>query len=133
MTSMEVRLVVPGRAILSAECGKVLAEGVHGYFCLMPAHVDFVAALVPGILKLTETGGGERYLAIEEGVLVKRGKCVWVSVRSALEGELGLLRRAVLDNTMRADEAEQKAKLALNHLEASLVRQMLEWEGIAHG
>lgn len=133
MTSLEVRVVVPDRSIVSLECEKVLAEGLQGYFCLMPRHVDHVTALVPGIMKLTEAGGRERYLAVEEGTLVKRGRLVIVSVRGAVEGELGQLRLAVLENTRRVDDTEQKAKLALNHLEASLVRQMLEWEGRTHG
>lgn len=133
MTSLEVRVVVPDRAVFSMACDKILAEGLQGYFCMLPRHIDHVTALVPGILKLTEAGGGDRYLAIEEGTLVKRGQNVVISVRGAVEGELGQLRRAVLENARRVDETEQKAKMALNHLEASLVRQMLQWEGRTHG
>ena len=107
----------------------MVAEAQNGSFCLLPRHVDFVAALVPGILALTSQSGEETFLAVDEGILVKRGPEVQVSTWNALEGKLGELRQAVLAQFRALGEQEQKARQALDHLEASLARQIFEWEG----
>jgi hypothetical protein len=42
------------------------------------------------------------------------------------------LRQAVREQFRELGEEEQKARRALDRLEASLVRQILEWEGRGH-
>jgi phage shock protein A len=58
---------------------------------------------------------------------------VLVSTRNAVVGPLGELRRAVREQFRDRGEREQKARAALDRLEASLVRQVLEWEGRGRG
>ncbi|HHX91770.1 MAG TPA: F0F1 ATP synthase subunit epsilon, partial [Paracoccus sp.] len=99
----------------------------NGSFGLLPRHIDYVTALVPGILTLTAADGAETFLAVDEGVLVKHGAEVRVSTWNALQGRLGELRAAVLDQFSALGEEEQKARVALGRLEASLVQQVLEW------
>ena len=143
---MTVKVVVPSGTLLEQEVVKVVAEAQNGSFCLLPRHVDFVAALVPGILALTSPHpnplggegrgdwgeGEETFLAVDEGILVKRGPEVLVSTWNAVRGKLGELRQAVRAQFRELGEREQKARSALDHLEASLVRQILEWEGRGH-
>ena len=109
-----------------------MAEAQDGSFCLLPRHVDFLAALVPGILVLMSQDDEETFLAVDEGILVKRGPEVLVSTWNAVRGRLGELRNAMRDQFRERGEEEQKARSALDHLEASLVRQILEWEGRRH-
>jgi F-type H+-transporting ATPase subunit epsilon len=127
--NMTVKVILPSGVLLEKEVVKVVAEAQNGSFCLLPRHVDFVAALVPGILALTSPDGEEAFLAVDEGVLVKRGPEVLISTWNALLGKLGELRQAVLTQFRALGEQEQKARLALDHLEASLARQIFEWEG----
>lgn len=133
MTSMTAKVVLPSGVLLEQKAVKVVAEAQNGSFGLLPNHVGFVAALVPGILALTAPGGEETFLAVDEGILVKCGPEVLVSTRNAVVGPLGELRQAVREQFRDRGEREQKARAALDRLEASLVRQMLEWEGHGRG
>src|SRR5690606_19552325 len=102
-------------------------EGPNGSFCLRPRHVGVLAALAPGILVIGDAGGGEEsYVAVDEGILVKHGAEVLVSTANAVAGELGELRQAIATRFLVLGERERQARIALDHLEASLMRQILE-------
>lgn len=126
---MLVKVVLPSGVLLEQDAEKVVAEAQNGSFCFLPRHVDFVAALVPGILTLTARDGQETFLAVDVGVLVKRGSEVLVSTWNAVQGKLGALQETLRSQRLQRSEEEQQARLALDRLEASLVRQILEWEG----
>ncbi|HEY0983196.1 MULTISPECIES: F0F1 ATP synthase subunit epsilon [unclassified Schlesneria] len=139
--SMRVKIVVPSGIFLEQRALKVVAEAKNGSFCLLPRHVDFVTALTSGILSLTpdlsaetdpqttQDDASDLYIAIDEGILVKRGADVLVSTWNAVQGPLGELNKAIQAQFAALGEKEQQARLALEHLEASLVRQVLGREG----
>lgn len=131
--TMQAKVVLPSGVLLQEDIAKLVAEGQNGSFCLLPRHVDFASALVPGILALTRPDGEELFLAVDDGILVKRGREVLVATGNAVEGRLGELRQAVRERSRRIGEREQQARVALDHLEASLVRRVFEWEGRGHG
>lgn len=91
---MNLKILLPFR--IFAEKAKVLrivAETREGAFGLLPHRLDCVAALTPGILIYETEAEGEAYVVVDEGVLVKTGPDVLVSVRRAFGGtELGQLR-----------------------------------------
>ena len=124
--TMRVKVIVPSGVLLEQMAVKVVAEAHDGSFCLLPRHVDFVAALAPGILALTSADGEETFVALDEGILVKHGPQVLISTRNAQRGKLGELQQAVLGQFRELGEQEQKARLALDRLEANLVHQMIE-------
>ena len=127
MSSMRLEVLVPERVLLERRVRKVVAEGGDGSFGLLPRHIDFVAPLVPGLLSFVEADGEERFLATAEGILVKRGPEVLVSVRSAILGdELGELERAVNEELAVRDERERQARRAASRLEADMVRRFIE-------
>lgn len=124
---MRLLLLLPGEPLLDEPVSKVIAEAGDGSFCLLPRHVDLVAALVPGLLIYTTPAGKERYLAVDEGTLVKCGPEVRVSVRRAVIGtNLDGLRTTVEQEFKRLDEHERSARSALARLEASVVRRFVE-------
>ncbi len=124
---MRLKLLIPTRVIVDQEVSKVVADGEHGSFCLLPGHVDFLAALVPGLLAFEDTEGAERFAAVDEGVLIKRGDEVLVSTpRAVLGGELDQLRITVREQFAILDEGERAAKAAIAKLEASFLRGYLE-------
>ena len=72
---------------------RIVAEARGGSFGLLPHRLDCVAALTPGILTYEVEAEGEVYVAVDDGVLVKTGLDVLVSVRRAHGGtDLGHLR-----------------------------------------
>lgn len=124
---MTLRILVPQQVLLEEEeVQKVVAEGDHGSFGMLPRHVDFVAVLTPGILSY-DTAGGESFVAVDRGILVKQGSEVLVSVREAVaEGDLGELEATVRDRFTRLGEEEKQMETTLARLEADFVRRYAE-------
>jgi F-type H+-transporting ATPase subunit epsilon len=124
---MRLRVLLPEQVLLDTEILKLTAEAENGSFGLLPRHVDFVTALVPGILTFTPADGGEEFLAVDEGILVKCGADVRVSTRNAVLGhELGVLKQLIEERFKKVDEFEKKSRDALYKLEADLVRRFME-------
>jgi F-type H+-transporting ATPase subunit epsilon len=123
---MKLKVVLPTGAVIEQEVTKITAEAENGSFCLLPRHIDFVSALVPGLLSFENERGEEEFLAIDEGVLVKCGAEVMVSTRNAVRGAvLGELKRAVEQQFRALDERENQARSVLAKLEADLVSRFV--------
>src|SRR5664279_4240810 len=104
---------------------RIVAEMREGSFGLLPHRLDCVAALAPGILIYETEAQGEVCVAVDEGVLVKTGPNVLVSVRRALGGtDLGRLREAVEREFLTLDEHEQSVRSAQANMESDLIRRM---------
>ncbi len=124
---INLKVLLPGEKLVEAEVAKVVAEAENGSFCLLPRHIDFVAALPPGILYFETIKGEEEYMAVDEGVLVKAGPDVMVSVGNAVWGvPLGKLRETVENQYRTLDERQKSARSAVARLEAGLVRRFIE-------
>ncbi|MGQ9873065.1 F0F1 ATP synthase subunit epsilon [Leptodesmis sp.] len=127
---MQLKVMQPTNVLIDERVTKVTAEGEEGSFCLLPQHVDWIAALVPGILSFESESGEEVFLAIDEGILVKQGTMVWVSVRSAVRGvDLETLHQTVQQQFRQLDEQERQARSTLARLETSFVREFMELGG----
>jgi F-type H+-transporting ATPase subunit epsilon len=104
---------------------RIVAETRQGSFGLLPHRLDCVAALAPGILIYEDEAEGEVYLAVDEGVLIKTGPNVLVSVRNALAGtDLGKLRAAIDQEFLHLDEQEKNVRSVLAKLESGFIRRM---------
>ncbi|HDR15859.1 MAG TPA: F0F1 ATP synthase subunit epsilon [Desulfobacteraceae bacterium] len=125
---MKLKVLLPTEILIEETVGKINAEAPNGFFCLLPRHVDFVTALVPGLLSYEpETEQKEYFLAVSEGILVKSGANILVSVRRAVKGgKLGELRRIVEEKFRVLDDREQTARSAMSRIEAGFVRRFLE-------
>jgi len=124
---MRLKVLLPTEVLLEGEVNKVVAEAQNGTFCLLPAHIDFVTALVPGLLPFEDPQGREVFLAVDEGVLVKKGQDVTVSTRNAVRGpDLGRLRETVEEQFKVLDDREKTARSAMAKIEAGFVRRFLE-------
>ena len=126
---MRLEVLTPTARLVNALAVKVVAEGPEGYFALLPRHIDLAAALTPGLLAFVTDAGEERFLGVDEGVLVKRGAEVRVSVLDAFESDdLASLRDLVARRFLSLDETERRARTALARLEAGAIRRVLEIE-----
>lgn len=125
-TLMSLRVLLPFQ-IFAQETGvsRIVAETPGGSFGLLPHRLDCVAALAPGILTYGTEAGGEVYIAVDHGVLVKAGQEVLVSVRRALRGtDLGRLRDSVEREFMALDESEKSLRTVVAKLEAGFLRRL---------
>jgi F-type H+-transporting ATPase subunit epsilon len=101
---------------------RIVAETCEGSFGLLPHRLDCVAALVPGILTYQTAAGGEVLMAVDEGVLVKTGLDVLVSVRRAKVGsDLAHLRVELEQEFLTLDEQEQNVRSVTEKMEAGLL------------
>jgi len=94
---MHLEILLPFEVFADeADVSRIVVETPAGSFGLLPQRLDCVAVLSPGILTYEVDGEGGVYVAVDEGVLVKTGPQVRISVRRALGGkDLGQLRDAV--------------------------------------
>ena len=123
---MNLKILLPFQ-IFAEKTGvsRIVAETREGSFGLLPHRLDCVAALAPGILTYETTSDGEVFVAVDQGVLVKTGPDVLVSVRRALVGrDLGQLREAVEREFLTLDEREQSMRSILAKMEGDLIRRM---------
>jgi F-type H+-transporting ATPase subunit epsilon len=123
---MDLKLLLPFQIFArKSDVLRIIAETPDGSFGLLPHRQDCVAALAPGILTYETEAEGEVFVAVDEGVLVKAGSEVLVSVRRAQAGtDLGQLRAAVEREFLVLDEQEKSVRLAVAKMEGNLVRRM---------
>ena len=131
MAQMKLKILIPTVVLIDREVTKVIAEAENGHFCLLPLHIDFVTALVPGILIFTTEAGEEIFVAVDEGILVKCDQEVLVSTRNAIEGkDLATLKQTVAEQFQRLDEKEKLTRSAVAKFEVSMMRYFQE---LGHG
>jgi len=127
---MNLKVLLPFR-VFAEKTGvsRIVAETPAGSFGLLPHRLDCIAPLVPGILTYQTDADGEIYLAVDEGVLVKTGQDVFVSVRRAVgasgKGQLQQLRALVEQEFLTLDEQEQSVRVIMAKLETGFLRRFV--------
>jgi F-type H+-transporting ATPase subunit epsilon len=127
---MTLKVLLPFE-VLSERTGvtRIVAETRDGSFGLLPHRLDCAAALAPGILTFETDGEGEVVMAVDEGVLVKTGLDVVVSVRRALSGSnLEHLEQLVDEEYLSLDEAEQNMRMVMAKLETGFLRRFASFQ-----
>jgi len=127
---MNLKVLLPFQVFVERTgVSRIVAETREGSFGLLPHRLDCVAALVPGILIYETVDEGEVYVALDEGVLVKTGPHVLVSVRGAMGGaDLGQLRDAVTREFLSLDEHEQSVRVVMAKLETGFLRRFARFQ-----
>lgn len=126
---MELKILLPFH-VFAEKTGvlRMVAETSQGSFGLLPQRLDCVAALVPGILSYETEAEGEIFVAVDEGILVKTGSAVLVSVRRALGGsDLAQLRALVAKEFLTLDEDERSRRTVLAKLESGFLNRFVEF------
>ena len=131
-TLMNLKILLPFRIFAEQQAvTRIVAETREGSFGLLPQRLDCVAALEPGILIYETSGEDEMYVALDEGVLVKSGPNVLISVRNAIAGtDLRQLRKEVEREFLTLDEQEQSLRSVMAKLESSFVRRFADFRHV---
>jgi len=126
---MNLKVLLPFRIFCEITgVSRIVAETREGSFGLLPHRLDCVAALTPGILLYETEADGEVFVAVDDGVLVKTGQDVFVSVRRAQGGtDLGKLREAVDREFLILDAKEQSVRSVMERLESDFIRRMARY------
>jgi F-type H+-transporting ATPase subunit epsilon len=128
-TRMNLKVLLPFQ-VFAEKTGviRIVAETRAGSFGLLPHRLDCVAALASGILIYETDVEGEVYVAVDEGVLIKTGLDVLVSVRNAIAGtDLRELRDSVEREFLNLDEREQNVRSVLSKIESGFIRRLAEF------
>ena len=126
---MNLKILLPFQ-IFAQKTGvsRIVTETREGSFGLLPHRLDCVAALAPGILIYERETEGEVYVAVDQGVLVKTGMDVLVSVRNAIAGtDLGQLHEAVKREFLNLNEQEQSVRSVTARMESDFIRRVAEF------
>jgi F-type H+-transporting ATPase subunit epsilon len=120
---MDLKILLPFRIFAEIKnVSSIVAETSEGFFGLLPQRLDCVAALVPGIFTYETETKSIHYLAVDEGVLVKAGTQVLVSVRNAIGGaDLGRLRESVENEFMKLDDNEKNVRSVMAKMESGFI------------
>lgn len=129
-TLMHLKVLLPFQIFAEkTDVLRIVAETRQGSFGLLPRRLDCVAALAPGIVMYETEAEGEVYVAVDEGVLVKTGSDVLISVRRAIGGtDLGQLRKSVEQEFLTLDEREQSVRSVMAKLETGFLRRFAAFQ-----
>ena len=126
---MNLKVLLPFQ-IFAEKTGvsRIVAETREGSFGLLPHRLDCVAALAPGILIYENEAEGEVTVAVDEGVLIKTGLDVFISVRNAIGGtDFDQLREAVEREFLHLNEREQSVRSVMAKMESGFISRLAEF------
>jgi F-type H+-transporting ATPase subunit epsilon len=126
---MNLKILLPYKVFADKTgVSRIVARTSEGSLGLLPHRLDCVASLVPGILIFETEAEGETYMAVDEGVLVKSGQDVMVSVRNAIAGtDLSKLHAAIDQEFLNLNDQEKKVRSVLAKLESGFIRRFAEF------
>lgn len=127
---MKLKILLPFK-IFAETSGvtRIVAQTHQGSFGLLPHRLDCAAALSPGIFIYQTESDGEVFVAVDEGVLVKIGTDVLVSVRRALGGtDLSQLRDAVEREFLTLNARQQSVRSVMAKLETGFLRRFANFQ-----
>ncbi|RFS20181.1 F0F1 ATP synthase subunit epsilon [Chitinophaga silvatica] len=125
-TYLHLRILLPSQIFLEkTDVIRITVETTAGSYGFLPQRLDCTAALIPGILFYESVSDGEKYIAVEEGVIVKAGFEIMIAVRNAVgNASLGELKSLIDQKLKLADEKKVNMRSVIARLETSFVRNI---------
>ncbi|MBF0543739.1 MAG: F0F1 ATP synthase subunit epsilon [Candidatus Riflebacteria bacterium] len=125
---MHLKILLPSRVFLETDnVLMVKIETSEGSVGMFPNRRDCAISLVPGLLTYETKDQGRINIAIDEGILVKAGPEVLISVRHAMEEKIaGGLRESLEREFKEIRDRDHDVKTALAKLESGFVRRLMD-------
>lgn len=122
---MNLKILLPNHIFVDVkQVESMVVETPQGSFGILPHRLDCATPLVPGILTYQTLENGAELVAVDQGVLVKAGDQVMVSVRRAIRGSsLQHLQLAVKEEFLHLDQEQQELRSVLAKLETGFLKQ----------
>ena len=125
---MNLKILLPFRIFNEiTDVKSIIVETSEGMYGFLPQRLDCVVALVPGIF-MYETDQ-IHYVATDEGVMVKAGAEVLVSVNNAIEGsDLQTLKETVQKEFLMLDDEEKSIRSMMAKMESEFVKNIEKFQ-----
>jgi F-type H+-transporting ATPase subunit epsilon len=125
---MHLKILLPFRVFADVSpVLRVIVETTEGSVGLLPHRLDCVAGLVPGLLEYETEADGIIYVALDQGVLVKTGPDVLISVRRAIAGDdLDQLRQQLEGEFLSLSAEEESARTVMAKLESGFLQRFAD-------
>lgn len=122
---MQVSILLPHRIFAKlTDVSSLVIDTPQGSFGILPNRLDCISPLMPGILSYQIHNQESHYIAIDEGIFVKTGEQVRLSVRRAIKGNaLDELKKTVELEFLNLDEEQQELRSVLAKLETGFLKQ----------
>ena len=126
--TMHLLIALPYTILLDEpEIKRLVIPTPQGSYGIFPNRLDCMASLTSGIVTYYGADDREYFVAVEEGILVKAGREVTLSVRNGITGaDLGSLTAAVEADFQEKKKAQSDLDLALAKLERNFIRSFNE-------
>ncbi|HEC73663.1 MAG TPA: F0F1 ATP synthase subunit epsilon [Methylophaga aminisulfidivorans] len=126
---MKLKVLLPYNVFLAEQSVvRIVAMTDDGSVGILPQRLDCIASLCAGILVYEIAGQPEAYIAVDQGLLVKAGNEVTVSVRNAVRGtDLQQLNSTVRQTFLNLNEQEREVRSVLEKLETGLIHRLAEF------
>ena len=115
---MDVAIVSPERKVWEGEADMVVARSPEGEFAILRGHIPFLAALVPGAVKVA-SGEGKEIFFITGGVLEASGSrdeyhVIVLADDAERVGDLDLDQaKSMLEGRRRMEDTDERAEAEL--------------------
>ena len=129
-TQMQLKILLPYTTFAEKnDVVRIVAETNKGSFGILPNRLDCSAVLTAGIFCYQCKNGEEVFIAVDQGVLVKTGATVLVSVRRAIgQADIGQLHALVKKEFLVVDEQEKRMHATMVKLETGFLRQLSNFQ-----
>lgn len=120
---MILRVTTPNKRIIKRDIEEIVAEGLEGSFGILPKHQDYLSRIVPSILTYKQEGI-EKYIATDEGILVKKDSSVYLCTKEAFEKEdLGQMKKEMEESLLTQEEKEKKSRQEMLQMELNFIKR----------
>ncbi|EOR96670.1 ATP synthase epsilon chain [Arcticibacter svalbardensis MN12-7] len=127
---MDIKILLPYKVFAEIKnVSSVVAETSEGSFGFLPQRLDCIVVLVPGILAYKTDK--VHYIAVDEGLLVKAGDQIMVSVRNAVGGvELGKLADTIQNEFKNISADQEKVRYMASSLETGFLSRLKKFQQV---
>jgi F-type H+-transporting ATPase subunit epsilon len=124
MGTLLLEVVTPKGVLVSQNVDMVIAPGAEGEFGVLPGHINFLSAIVPGRLRF-DYGGKSEYMAVSPGFAEVSGDRLSIladSAEKAVDIDIERARRAMERAKKRLEKDRSSKDIDFQRAETALKR-----------
>ncbi|MDR2777785.1 MAG: hypothetical protein LBB24_03390 [Rickettsiales bacterium] len=123
---LNLRIYTPQKLFLEETITKLKVSEKGCNYTILPRHIDYLSSFSRSTINFRKLSGEEGYVWLNQGILVKCGREIQISVFSAINGGSSVENlKLMMDNNMKnfrtLIESTKKFKLTLKNIEDKVI------------